>query len=114
MKRWHDCRTAPMRSMCRSRRKDSKPPSTRSRNRCFRACWNVLIPKPQRRRSEEHTSELQSLMRISYAVFCLKKKTQKHKINIHTTKTIKYSPTHRQIHYSSLRPTASHHHNKTR
>src|SRR3546814_18608734 len=30
-------------------------------------------------RSEEHTSELQSLMRISYAVFCLKKKTKKHK-----------------------------------
>src|SRR3546814_3719680 len=29
-------------------------------------------------RSEEHTSELQSLMRISYAVFCLKKKTLKH------------------------------------
>src|SRR3546814_4121826 len=29
-------------------------------------------------RSEEHTSELQSLMRISYAVFCLKKKTEKH------------------------------------
>src|SRR3546814_7537755 len=28
-----------------------------------------------RQRSEEHTSELQSLMRISYAVFCLKKKT---------------------------------------
>src|SRR3546814_9450073 len=34
-------------------------------------------------RSEEHTSELQSLMRISYAVFCLKKKTEKKK-----TKTI--------------------------
>src|SRR3546814_3651668 len=32
----------------------------------------------RRCRSEEHTSELQSLMRISYAVFCLKKKTQKH------------------------------------
>src|SRR3546814_7264301 len=30
-------------------------------------------------RSEEHTSELQSLMRISYAVFCLKKKQQKKK-----------------------------------
>src|SRR3546814_9140066 len=29
----------------------------------------------RRQRSEEHTSELQSLMRISYAVFCLKKKT---------------------------------------
>src|SRR3546814_8237371 len=36
-------------------------------------------------RSEEHTSELQSLMRISYAVFCLKKKKQKQK-NIKTTK----------------------------
>src|SRR3546814_8094711 len=33
----------------------------------------------ERRRSEEHTSELQSLMRISYAVFCLKKKTKKNK-----------------------------------
>src|SRR3546814_8963143 len=31
----------------------------------------------QGRRSEEHTSELQSLMRISYAVFCLKKKNKK-------------------------------------
>src|SRR3546814_17960397 len=31
-------------------------------------------PKALRARSEEHTSELQSLMRISYAVFCLKKK----------------------------------------
>src|SRR3546814_9130974 len=32
------------------------------------------------RRSEEHTSELQSLMRISYAVFCLKKKRQPQKL----------------------------------
>src|SRR3546814_3080717 len=36
-------------------------------------------------RSEEHTSELQSLMRISYAVFCLKKKKQKN--NKHKEKT---------------------------
>src|SRR3546814_1120618 len=43
-------------------------------------------------RSEEHTSELQSLMRISYAVFCLKKKKKKynhkthtHILNIHTS-----------------------------
>src|SRR3546814_7914912 len=35
------------------------------------ACVRKLV------RSEEHTSELQSLMRISYAVFCLKKKTYK-------------------------------------
>src|SRR3546814_7198592 len=33
-----------------------------------------LARRSARRRSEEHTSELQSLMRISYAVFCLKKK----------------------------------------
>src|SRR3546814_10839951 len=33
-------------------------------------------PPPRRTRSEEHTSELQSLMRISYAVFCLKKKNK--------------------------------------
>src|SRR3546814_6225519 len=32
----------------------------------------------ERRRSEEHTSELKSLMRISYAVFCLKTKIQSH------------------------------------
>src|SRR3546814_1700736 len=32
-------------------------------------------------RSEEHTSELQSLMRISYAVFCLKKKNDKNTLN---------------------------------
>src|SRR3546814_8645302 len=40
-------------------------------------------------RSEEHTSELQSLMRISYAVFCLKKKTQYNTLrttNKHTNK----------------------------
>src|SRR3546814_5200297 len=33
-----------------------------------------VLAQPAVRRSEEHTSELQSLMRISYAVFCLKKK----------------------------------------
>src|SRR3546814_7903672 len=37
-----------------------------------RSPWHGLLR--QERRSEEHTSELQSLMRISYAVFCLKKK----------------------------------------
>src|SRR3546814_8936277 len=36
---------------------------------------------PDGERSEEHTSELQSLMRISYAVFCLKKKTKDNSIN---------------------------------
>src|SRR3546814_5226663 len=40
-------------------------------------------------RSEEHTSELQSLMRISYAVFCLKKKNRKYNNTLHYF--IKYS-----------------------
>src|SRR3546814_3471616 len=35
-----------------------------------------LAPEEEASRSEEHTSELQSLMRISYAVFCLKKKNK--------------------------------------
>src|SRR3546814_4136201 len=38
-------------------------------------------------RSEEHTSELQSLMRISYAVFCLKKKTYVYRIPMIITRT---------------------------
>src|SRR3546814_9378687 len=42
-------------------------------------------PRGANRRSEEHTSELQSLMRISYAVFCLKKK-KKHTAKQTTTK----------------------------
>src|SRR3546814_2632326 len=36
----------------------------------------IAVDYPLDARSEEHTSELQSLMRISYAVFCLKKKTR--------------------------------------
>src|SRR3546814_5283767 len=46
-------------------------------------------------RSEEHTSELQSLMRISYAVFCLKKKKKKHRnhkktLELHTRRKKTY------------------------
>src|SRR3546814_9147959 len=45
-----------------------------------------------RDRSEEHTSELQSLMRISYAVFCLKKKkTQQHILHNTNTQDRQYS-----------------------
>src|SRR3546814_8954850 len=42
----------------------------------FSGFWNQGDGACFEGRSEEHTSELQSLMRISYAVFCLKKKTQ--------------------------------------
>src|SRR3546814_3088152 len=41
-------------------------------------------------RSEEHRSELQSLMRISYAVFCLKKKITKKKKYMHNKHTIRF------------------------
>src|SRR3546814_9448272 len=44
---------------------------------------NYLAPDAKKR-SEEHTSELQSLMRNSYAVFCLKKKKQRHKRDTET------------------------------
>src|SRR3546814_7224236 len=46
-----------------------------------RMSLSVSLPK---KRSEEHTSELQSLMRISYAVFCLKKKKTKIYTDNHT------------------------------
>src|SRR3546814_2410233 len=73
------------------------PPTHRSSSRDgARRSFNVTdgvtaLVKPgghflrrQSRRSEEHTSELQSLMRISYAVFCLKKKKNHHKNNLDT------------------------------
>src|SRR3546814_4541237 len=51
---------------------------------------SIIKGRKSYRRSEEHTSELQSLMRISYAVFCLKKKKKKHQYNkqIYTPKEI--------------------------
>src|SRR3546814_16828651 len=42
--------------------------------RCLIKCFGLANSNAAGPRSEEHTSELQSLMRISYAVFCLKKK----------------------------------------
>src|SRR3546814_4341645 len=53
--------------------------------------WTELRGSEVAPRSEEHTSELQSLMRISYAVFCLKKKK-----NTQTKKTVQGSKLNRQ------------------
>src|SRR3546814_7388650 len=51
-------------------------------------CCGCLRKILLRGRSEEHTSELQSLMRISYAVFCLKKKNSpKYKLLLHISNT---------------------------
>src|SRR3546814_9630327 len=59
--------------------------STRGRRQWrWRPVWLVRVHwarSRDERRSEEHTSELQSLMRISYAVFCLKKKNETKKNN---------------------------------
>src|SRR3546814_5471542 len=78
---------------------------------CFVVCSRLgyrplefdLLTGWLRNRSEEHTSELQSLMRISYAVFCLKKKNDTH---MHSTL--------RQIHTYNMIYTiiANHHHKK--
>src|SRR3546814_7811200 len=50
----------------------------------------AIIAARAQQRSEEHTSELQSLMRISYAVFCLKKKTKNNNIQMITIRTTYY------------------------
>src|SRR3546814_8560233 len=74
-------------------------------SRCTLPIDLYIVSQSPHERSEEHTSELQSLMRISYAVFCLKKKnrinniTQNHIQHIreitqyqnHNTQRIKYT-----------------------
>src|SRR3546814_1083083 len=85
--------TTLFRSSCRRRKSEALPPP------CRRRCPGLspsessyrpsVVPPPwllaatsSVGRSEEHTSELQSLMRISYAVFCLKKKNKnQHSLN---------------------------------
>src|SRR3546814_2155676 len=77
----HQLPLDPDRRTCRGRERDRHGDSlTRTR---ARPCVSQVVEISGRIegwtvcRSEEHTSELQSLMRISYAVFCLKKKTKK-------------------------------------
>src|SRR3546814_1309332 len=83
----------------RKRRRNSPAPCSMPKPRCPLA--SRARPKPPPRaasaRSEEHTSELQSLMRISYAVFCLKKKKQ--------TNTNKHTGNN----YDNTQQTKSHH-----
>src|SRR3546814_10572226 len=81
----------------------SPPPECRSRTRTIvrqRFPHDLM----QIKRSEEHTSELQSLMRISYAVFCLKKKKnikQKNTTTINKTKTTSHNP-HEDIYNETI------------
>src|SRR3546814_9268650 len=94
---YRSCRNTPSRrSTCARRHRGSSRRADRSGRAPAAAGWRparcaAAAPPPPARgsppaaRSEEHTSELQSLMRISYAVFCLKKKNTKN--GHHTTET---------------------------
>src|SRR3546814_10081123 len=62
------------------------------RSGCLRATAHDARCRPDR--SEEHTSELQSLMRISYAVFCLKKKKKIRKVHTYTDQVQKIVDIH--------------------
>src|SRR3546814_7077562 len=61
------------------------------------------------RRSEEHTSELQSLMRISYAVFCLKKKNNRYTIMTDSNLNYTCYTENHKILLNSLTACATHH-----
>src|SRR3546814_13549019 len=72
-----DCCPPPPAATCRPSWKRFPPPSAIRSGRSPRSSAAPRFPRSlpfSTIRSEEHTSELQSLMRISYAVFCLKKK----------------------------------------
>src|SRR3546814_10832929 len=98
------CASSSSRSFCTGAwpTRQNPPPTSNGWSGCTASCWYFRSPpsrvlleevtdcfdhqvgrraQRKRRRSEEHTSELQSLMRISYAVFCLKKKNTQKNIN---------------------------------
>src|SRR3546814_7526662 len=86
----------------------AKPPGSRP-GISSRAITPTTVPisthsSIERSRSEEHTSELQSLMRISYAVFCLKKKTKTTLQQTSKTTTLQTSTTS----FASNTPTTIH------
>src|SRR3546814_3097311 len=104
--------TTLFRSVCWRRSRRPKSPQRRAVHARVKA---LVPPRPGSRcttlprpgpgaggRSEEHTSELQSLMRISYAVFCLKKKNQKLDTQRHHQPTYDH---HAHYHPTSLLPT---------
>src|SRR3546814_3807780 len=75
----------------RASRRGTWRTATIRRGACSPARSPIRSPQcekaPEHGRSEEHTSELQSLMRISYAVFCLKKKKIDKQMNYASTHT---------------------------
>src|SRR3546814_4911599 len=86
----HHCAPAARRTRSANGAAFSKPTSRSPRRSSGEPLKNSVAGGPMmpKRRSEEHTSELQSLMRISYAVFCLKKKNStKEHTHIHQQPT---------------------------
>src|SRR3546814_4735556 len=77
-------------------------------------CTMPMSKKPMYSRSEEHTSELQSLMRISYAVFCLKKKKKNKKTyKVKHRKRTKYTDNIKiTVYNSAIDYTTNNHKNK--
>src|SRR3546814_2728416 len=82
----HSCRSFPQRQRKQLLRSVATTDSRRAEPKTPRRAGPLLM-----HRSEEHTSELQSLMRISYAVFCLKKNIEQ------TTKKTTYTTTTNHI-----------------
>src|SRR3546814_8163654 len=74
------------------------PGDPRGNDRLTAREYDLVADRQVSLRSEEHTSELQSLMRISYAVFCLKKKKKNNKIHnsIHDKKLHNYDNHHKR------------------
>src|SRR3546814_6049685 len=84
---------APARADAAARRRYTRHPGrhprhSREENPLLQGC---RVPLALDARSEEHTSELQSLMRISYAVFCLKKKNITSSSNIYSYRQLRSS-----------------------
>src|SRR3546814_2143385 len=105
--------TTLFRSVCRSVTHNRCPCASRRRPCSVdqTICLNSAAAKRcDLTRSEEHTSELQSLMRISYAVFCLKKKTKIKPIYINQiTKTItKHRHYNKSIHTHEIQKIKTH------
>src|SRR3546814_2231772 len=78
-----------IRRVTRKPRRETPQPRQKSQQFAFESHQGSIFPFCMR--SEEHTSELQSLMRISYAVFCLNKKSKKTRINSCPQETSDYT-----------------------
>src|SRR3546814_6898562 len=95
------CSTLPGTATMSANLPASSVPVSPSMPSSFAEPWLLLSSAADGVRSEEHTSELQSLMRISYAVFCLKKKTKQHTITY--TTLLQLLPRKRLLHHTPLK-----------